>query len=100
MPPARRYRNLVTVFFLCGLWHGASWNFVVWGLWHGAFLVVERVAAHRDEGPMRDDPRSRLHHDELLGRDVAECERQRTQLAAVKRRAQRLLGDRQVRQRR
>jgi alginate O-acetyltransferase complex protein AlgI len=43
VPPSRQYRNLVTVFFLCGLWHGASWNFVVWGLWHGAFLVVERV---------------------------------------------------------
>jgi alginate O-acetyltransferase complex protein AlgI len=43
--PARQYRNLVTVFFLCGLWHGASWNFVVWGLWHGAFLVIERVTA-------------------------------------------------------
>jgi alginate O-acetyltransferase complex protein AlgI len=43
VPPARRYVNLVTVFFLCGLWHGASWTFVVWGLWHGAFLVVERV---------------------------------------------------------
>jgi alginate O-acetyltransferase complex protein AlgI len=41
--PARRYRNLVTVFFLCGLWHGASWNFVIWGLWHGSFLVIERV---------------------------------------------------------
>jgi len=41
--PARMYRNLVTVFFLCGLWHGASWNFVIWGLFHGAFLVVERV---------------------------------------------------------
>jgi alginate O-acetyltransferase complex protein AlgI len=43
VPPARQYRNLVTVFFLCGLWHGASWNFVIWGLWHGAFLVIERV---------------------------------------------------------
>jgi alginate O-acetyltransferase complex protein AlgI len=41
--PWRRYRNLVTVFFLCGLWHGASWNFVVWGLWHGTFLVIERL---------------------------------------------------------
>jgi alginate O-acetyltransferase complex protein AlgI len=40
---ARRYRNLITVFFLCGLWHGASWNFVIWGLWHGAFLVAERA---------------------------------------------------------
>jgi alginate O-acetyltransferase complex protein AlgI len=35
--------NLVIVFFLCGLWHGASWTFVVWGLYHGVFLVVERT---------------------------------------------------------
>ncbi len=40
---ARVYVNLVIVFFLCGLWHGASWNFVIWGLFHGAFLVVERL---------------------------------------------------------
>jgi len=39
----RTYCNLVIVFFLCGLWHGASWNFVIWGLLHGAFLVIERV---------------------------------------------------------
>ena len=39
----RMYFNLVLVFFLCGLWHGASWTFVVWGLYHGAFLVIERV---------------------------------------------------------
>ena len=39
----RTYLNLVTVFFLCGLWHGASWNFVAWGLFHGAFLVIERL---------------------------------------------------------
>jgi alginate O-acetyltransferase complex protein AlgI len=31
------------VFFLCGLWHGASWNFVIWGLFHGTFLVIERL---------------------------------------------------------
>ena len=43
--PARRYANLVTVFFLCGLWHGASWNFVIWGSWHGSFLVIERLRA-------------------------------------------------------
>ncbi len=39
----RQYFNLVLVFFLCGLWHGASWNYVVWGLFHGFFLVFERV---------------------------------------------------------
>ncbi len=36
------HRNLLLVFLLCGLWHGASWNFVVWGLIHGSFLVLER----------------------------------------------------------
>ena len=39
---ARTYFNLLTVFFLCGLWHGASWTFVVWGFYHGLFLVLER----------------------------------------------------------
>ncbi|HSC23901.1 MAG TPA: MBOAT family protein [Casimicrobiaceae bacterium] len=38
----RAYANLVVVFLLCGLWHGASWPFVLWGAWHGAFLIVER----------------------------------------------------------
>ncbi len=39
----RQYFNLFLIFFLCGLWHGASWNFVIWGMIHGAFLVFERV---------------------------------------------------------
>jgi alginate O-acetyltransferase complex protein AlgI len=41
--PARTYANLIIVFFLTGLWHGASWTFVAWGLFHGFFLVFERV---------------------------------------------------------
>ncbi|GMR18502.1 MAG: MBOAT family protein [Gammaproteobacteria bacterium] len=41
--PARTYINLIIVFFLCGFWHGASWNFIVWGLIHGFFLIVERA---------------------------------------------------------
>ncbi|MGZ5984198.1 MAG: MBOAT family O-acyltransferase [Caulobacteraceae bacterium] len=41
------YRNLVVVFLLCGLWHGASWTFVLWGLWHGLFLVLERAGLGR-----------------------------------------------------
>ena len=40
---AQTYRNLVTVFVLCGAWHGANWTFLLWGVWHGAFLVVERL---------------------------------------------------------
>jgi alginate O-acetyltransferase complex protein AlgI len=39
----RTYLNLIVVFFLCGFWHGASWNFIVWGMFHGAFLVLERL---------------------------------------------------------
>lgn len=39
----RIYINLLIVFFITGLWHGASWNFVVWGLFHGVFIVIERL---------------------------------------------------------
>ncbi|RIV18296.1 MBOAT family protein [Fibrisoma montanum] len=39
----RTYRNLLIVFFVTGLWHGASWNFIIWGLYHGAFLLIERA---------------------------------------------------------
>ena len=37
----RVYCNLIIVFLLTGIWHGASWNFVVWGLFHGFFLASE-----------------------------------------------------------
>ena len=37
------YLNLLIVFFATGLWHGASFNFILWGLWHGLFLVIERI---------------------------------------------------------
>jgi alginate O-acetyltransferase complex protein AlgI len=40
---ARTYVNLWVVFLLSGLWHGASWTFVIWGAWHGTFLVLERL---------------------------------------------------------
>lgn len=38
----RTYANLMTTMLLGGLWHGASWTFVVWGGLHGAFLAIER----------------------------------------------------------
>ena len=43
----RTYLNLIVVFLLCGLWHGASWTFVVWGLFHGGFLILERLGLGR-----------------------------------------------------
>ena len=39
----RTYFNLLVVFLLCGLWHGAKWTFVIWGLYHGLFLILERA---------------------------------------------------------
>ncbi len=36
-------RNLLIVWFLTGLWHGASWNFVVWGLFYGVLIIVEKL---------------------------------------------------------
>ncbi len=43
----RTYANLCIVFLLCGFWHGASWNFIVWGAIHGAFLAIERAGLER-----------------------------------------------------
>jgi alginate O-acetyltransferase complex protein AlgI len=46
--------NLWAVFLLTGLWHGASWNFVIWGAIHGFFLMMERVARNsRGESQFR-----------------------------------------------
>ncbi|MBS1828675.1 MAG: MBOAT family protein [Acidobacteria bacterium] len=39
----RTYRNLMLTMLLGGLWHGASWNFVIWGGYHGLLLSVERA---------------------------------------------------------
>lgn len=44
---ARTYLNLFIVWFLTGLWHGASWNFVLWGLYFFVFLVLEKMFLHR-----------------------------------------------------
>jgi alginate O-acetyltransferase complex protein AlgI len=38
-------RNIVIVFALCGLWHGAGWTFVIWGLYHGLLVAGYRLAA-------------------------------------------------------
>lgn len=53
--PGRAALNRIIVFFLCGLWHGSSWTFVVWGLCHGLFLLLENVI------PVRKLPRALGH---------------------------------------
>jgi D-alanyl-lipoteichoic acid acyltransferase DltB (MBOAT superfamily) len=41
--PTRTYINLFLTMLLGGLWHGASWTFVVWGAWHGLLLIAYRL---------------------------------------------------------
>ncbi|TGM96777.1 MBOAT family protein [Leptospira yasudae] len=43
----RTYFNLIFIFFITGLWHGANWTFVIWGLFHGFFLLLERIFFER-----------------------------------------------------
>ncbi len=49
----RTYFNLLVVFLATGLWHGASFNYVIWGLYYGIFLIVERVGLGKllEKGP-------------------------------------------------
>lgn len=53
--PARTYINLMITMTLGGLWHGASWPFVLWGVYHGASLALTRWA-HNKAGVKPDDP--------------------------------------------
>jgi alginate O-acetyltransferase complex protein AlgI len=48
--PVRRSTNVAIAFAICGLWHGAGWNFVLWGLYHGAGLVGSTLVERRLEG--------------------------------------------------
>lgn len=36
-------RNILVVWFLTGLWHGAEWNFIIWGLYFGILLIIEKL---------------------------------------------------------
>lgn len=50
--------TLIVTMTICGLWHGAGWNFVLWGALHGIFLALWRFPMGRDAGPItwRDIP--------------------------------------------
>jgi alginate O-acetyltransferase complex protein AlgI len=39
----RQYMSLFLVWFCTGLWHGASWNYIIWGLYFGVFIFIERM---------------------------------------------------------
>jgi alginate O-acetyltransferase complex protein AlgI len=57
----RTYVNLIITMLLCGLWHGSSWNFVLWGGLHGASLAIHRIWKRWDPlGGSKLQPVSRL----------------------------------------
>ena len=45
---ARTLFNLLFVFTLTGIWHGANWTFLIWGIWHGVFIVFERIISTKN----------------------------------------------------
>lgn len=53
--PARQIFNIFTVWLLTGLWHGASWNFVLWGLFYAVFLLIEKFFLKR---PLEKAPKA------------------------------------------
>ena len=50
---SRTYVNLLTVMIIGGLWHGASWNFLVWGALHGGYLAIHKIIVKKF--PIFDD---------------------------------------------
>ena len=61
--PAIQIRNLVIVWVLTGLWHGAAWNFIVWGIWFCLFLIGENFLWKK---PLRSAPAFLRHIYALL----------------------------------
>lgn len=44
---AKHLRNIMIVWLATGIWHGASWNFVVWGVYYGIILIIEKEFLHK-----------------------------------------------------
>lgn len=59
----RQILNLIIVWGLTGLWHGASWNFLLWGLYYGVILILEKVWLQK---PLQRAPRAVQHLYSLL----------------------------------
>jgi len=60
--PGRVAANLMITFLASGIWHGASWNYLLWGAYHGVLLIIARAAgaawaAWQDPRPRTQDPR-------------------------------------------
>jgi D-alanyl-lipoteichoic acid acyltransferase DltB (MBOAT superfamily) len=68
----REVRNILITFLASGLWHGASWNYVLWGAYHGVLLLIGRVVT-QDPRPGAHDPRPRTRILRIAGMFILTC---------------------------
>ena len=47
------YLHLLCVFFLTGVWHGASWNVVLWGIYWGILVIIEKIILQKIKHPLK-----------------------------------------------
>ena len=66
------YRNLMLTMLLGGLWHGASWNFIIWGGYHGLLLSIGRLI-HEARGVVERPPLAGLHPLRVLATFLLVC---------------------------
>lgn len=52
----RQYFNLIFCFLVSGIWHGASWKFLIWGLYHGFFVVMDKILGIKPDVPRKLPP--------------------------------------------
>jgi alginate O-acetyltransferase complex protein AlgI len=75
--PWREAANILITFLVSGLWHGASWNYVLWGAYHGALLLIARVArivsGLLPAPSPRPQPQPWLHPLQVAGMFVLTC---------------------------
>lgn len=61
------YLNLAIVFLLTGIWHGASWHYILWGIWNGFFILIERAIKMRK---MKNNKELQQHTKQSVGKSI------------------------------
>ena len=71
--PGRALVSLWVTFLVSGLWHGASWNYVLWGAWHGALVTVARLVGRGPRAAARSEAWAVLEPLRILGMFLLTC---------------------------
>lgn len=67
----KMYRNLLLIFLLSGIWHGAGWNFILWGMMHGVLYVITRMWQERNRQKSAANISGRAQTDGQLKRETS-----------------------------